>query len=166
LDEFVKRLRNSMAEARSNLARTNQGRLERLIELGRDGRTEALTWSLVIDAPGRDGSQARPVSLPLVTLFPMRAVNVTEAQFDFNVVLERNPFYQRKSARGRLRLRLCRPGASLRERLHQLTVRLTGAEDITAEISLNGTHFKTLGPEAQSEAITSSCEATIATNER
>jgi Protein of unknown function (DUF2589) len=165
LDEFVESLRNSMAKARSDLARTNQGRLERLIELARDGRSEALTWSFVIDEAG-GGSQARTVRLPLVTLFPLRAVQVTEAQLDFNVALERRPFYQKKSARSRLRLQLCRPGASLRHRLHQLTVRLTGTEDVTAEILLNGAHFKTVGLEAQSEPIKSSCNATITTKDR
>jgi hypothetical protein len=150
LDEFVETLRNSMAEAQATLERRNQGRLERMIELARDGRTEALTWSFVIDSSSGSSSDMRTVRLPLMTMFPPMAVQVTETKLDMNVAVERVPVPQKDNSRGRFRFRICRRTASLRSRLHQLTVHLTGAPDVAAEISLDGAHLKTVSAQPQS----------------
>jgi hypothetical protein len=157
LDEFVDGLRNSMAKAQADLTRSNQGRLERLIQLARDGRTEALTWSFVIDQPSAGGSPAaHTMRLPLLTMFPPMAVQVIEAKIDLNVTVERAPARRKSNRRGRLRLRLCRPGESLRHRLHQLSVRLTGTHDVTAELSLDGIHFKTVSSQPKNEPVNTS----------
>jgi hypothetical protein len=156
LDEFVERLRNSMAEAQARLERSNQGRLERLIELARDGRSEALTWSFVIDGSSGSGTNKRTVRLPLVTLFPPMSVRLTEAKLDLNVTVQRSLVPVKGNPRSHLRLRICRRAAELRRRLHQLTVQLTGTQDIAAEVLLDGVHLKTVHAEPQPGEPTSS----------
>jgi hypothetical protein len=156
LDEFVETLRNSMAEAQASLERSNQGRLERLIELARDGRSEALTWSFVIDGSSDSGPARRTVRLPPVTMFPPLAVRVTEAKLDLNVAVERTPVRRKNNAGSQLRLQICRRAASLRRRLHQLTVHLTATQDVAAEILVDGVHFKTVSAEPNPQKTSSS----------
>jgi hypothetical protein len=151
LDEFAETLLNSMAAAQASVERTNRGRLEHLVQLASDGRSEALTWSFVIDGPNR-----RTLRLPLITLFPPMAVRVTEAKLDLNVAVQRAPVLRKNKSAGRVRLKICRRAASLRHRLHQLTVRLTGTQDAAAEISLDGVHLKTVHVDPQARELVSS----------
>jgi hypothetical protein len=145
-----------MKEAQARLERRNQGRLERLIELAPDGHSQALTWSFVIDGSSDAGPNGRTVRLPLLTLFPPMAARVTEARLDLNVAVERAPASQKKPFPSHLRLRICRRAASLRHRIHQLTVQLTGTQDVAAEVSLDGVHLKTVSASPQCEEPNSS----------
>jgi hypothetical protein len=156
LDRFVEELRNSMAEAQASLERSNQGRLERLIELAQDGRSEALTWSFVIDGTSEGVADRRTVRLPLMTLFPPMAVRVTEAKLDINVAVERVRGPRKGNSHSHFRLQICRKAASLRRRLHQLTVSLTAKQGVAAQVLLDGVHFKTVSATPQSEEPRSS----------
>ena len=160
LDEFVESLRNSISEAQAKLERNNQGRLERMIELARDGRSEALTWSFVIDGPDGIGPAGQRVRLPLMTMFPPMAVHVSEAKLDLNVALIKAPVSWRAKSHNRLRLQICRGAASLRRRFHQLTVHLSATQEAAAEVSLDGVHFKSIGapPTLQSTPHVKSCD--------
>ena len=154
-------LRNSISEAQAKLDRNNQGRLERMIELARDGRSEALTWSFVIDGPNDTAPEGQRVRLPLMTMFPPMAVHVSEAKLDLNVALIKPPVSWRAKSHNRVRLQICRGAASLRRRLHQLTVHLSANQDVAAEISLDGVHFKNIGapPTLQSTPHVKSCDS-------
>jgi hypothetical protein len=148
LDEFVEGLRTSVMQAQSNIDRGNRGRLERLVALARDGRTEALTWSFAIDRPGDIGG-THTVRLPLITLFPPIAAQLREMTLELDVSIAKTADPRKVAAQKCLQLLIGRYPASLRQRLHRLTVRLTGTQRVRADVSLDGVLFKTLGVDAR-----------------
>jgi hypothetical protein len=148
LDEFVEGLRASVMQAQSNIDCGNRGRLERLVELARDGRTEALAWSFAIDRPGDIGGTPT-VRLPLITLFPPIAAQLREMTLELDVSIAETPAARKATAQKRLQLLIGHYPASLHQRLHRLTVRLTGTQRVGADVSVDGVLFKSLGADPQ-----------------
>ena len=142
LDDFVAKLQASTAHAQAKIAAGNRGRLERQIELARDGTAETLSWSLVMDE--NVGGEVRAIRFPLITMLRPAAAQVTELTFELKAAIEEAPAQTRAGRPRRLRFIARRTFKSARQRIHSLTVRLIGAQPGIAEISVDGALLRTL----------------------
>jgi hypothetical protein len=147
LDEFVERLQSSVAGAQANIEKGGRGRLERLIEIDQQGRTEALTCSFVIDADPATGLATHTVQLPLFTLRPFLAAQVNELKLDLSAAVEESPRSRKMQGRSYLRLVIGKHATSLRRHLHRLTINLTGQQPGRVAIAVDGVVLKSVGTE-------------------
>lgn len=150
LDEFLQRLQNSVAIAQLNIEHGNRGRLERLVEMDREGRLEALTWSFVIDGDDAGGLNSRTVRLPISTLRRHLVTRVAEFSLDMKVTVEDAPPTRATARQHLLQLVVHRRSSWFRRRLHDLTLRLTGKQPGEAKILINGSSLKNVCTDDQS----------------
>jgi hypothetical protein len=143
LDDFVQGLQLCVAQAQANIEEAERGRLERLIELAGDGRTEAVTWSFVVDGSANE-SGARTVRLPLVTLRRHLISQVAEVRVELRAAVEEARATRKRAPQRRLQLVVDRRAASLKKRLHRLTVRIKGEQLGKADVSIDDTPLKTV----------------------
>jgi hypothetical protein len=152
LDDFVAGLQDSVAQAQERVDKANRGRLERQVELARDGQPEALTWSFVIDQ--ETGAGPRTVRLPLLTMHPHRVTAVTDITLELRAVVEEAPKARgRTNAKG-LRLIVKRRLRAAGQQLHTLTVRLTGKQPGKVQVRFDGVQLReidTAPAEAESD---------------
>jgi hypothetical protein len=144
LDEFVEKLQLSVARAQANIEKGNRGRLERMIDLDPEGRSDTVTCSFVIDDPA-DGSPQSTVQLPLFTLRPYLAARVTELRVELNTTVEEPAPSRKTTSHTPLRLMIGRRAAAVGKQIHTLGVTLMGEQPGRAEITVDGLTLKSLG---------------------
>jgi len=144
LDDFVQRLQMAVTQAQANIEEGNRGRLERLIGLAGDSDNPSLTWSFVIDGESKGMGGISAVRLPLISLRRHLTTQVAEIRLDLKAAVEESYVPQKGTPKKRLGLVINRRSTLLRRRLHRLTVRLTGRQPVTADISVDDFPLKTL----------------------
>ena len=87
-DAFVALLQSSVGRAQARISARNQGRLEHLLQLDNEGRTEMIAWSMTVDTEAGDSSGEDTIRLPLVTLRPHLPANISELVVEFEAAID------------------------------------------------------------------------------
>ncbi len=148
-DDFLRGLQFSLAKAQAGIAAQNKGRLERLLQVDQDGRTERLDWSFVLDPAGAGQAEAQPMRLPLASMRSLLAPQVTDFTLEMQVSVEpaKPPS---PGGEARLSLVVHKRRSFLRERLHKLKIRLLGSQPGGGVVKVDGKTLKLL-PARQGE---------------
>ena len=86
-DAFVEMLQSSVGRAQKLVADRHQGRLERLLQLDAEGRTEVLAWTFAVDDTASAADDARTIHLPLAVLRQQAVANVGEVVVEFEAAI-------------------------------------------------------------------------------
>lgn len=142
-DDFLRGVQLSVAKAQANIAAQNKGRLEHLVQVDENGHTERLDWSLVLDVAGTKQGEARTIRLPLASMRPMLAPQVTEFALEVQVSVE--PKKPRSTdGEERLRLVIHERRGFLRRQLHNLKISLFGPQPGAGIVEVDGKTLKVL----------------------
>jgi hypothetical protein len=142
LDDLVRGMKVAVGTAQASIAEGHRGRVERLHQIDQAGQTEQMAWSLVVE-PEAGSGQTSALRLPLATLRPYKAPQVTEVTLELEAkVEEAKP--PSSGGPGRLRLVVRRRGARLRRGLHKLAIQLRGTQPGEGEIRVDGVRLKSL----------------------
>ena len=151
-DDFVRGLQLSVAKAQASIAAQNKGRLERLLQVDGNGRAERLEWSFVLDVAGTTPDEVHALRLPLVSMRPLLAPQVTDFAMEVQVSVEPGK-PQSPDGEPRLSLVVHKRRSFLRRRLHNLKIRLFGRQPGAGVVEVDGKTLKQLpGPAREAES--------------
>ncbi len=148
-DAFLDSIGSAVDEAQKSIDRKNAGRLQRLFEESKDGKTEAVTW--ICNVPSdKGGEDCEQISLPLLSLRSSQSFRVAEVSLEFDTKVK--PFKGRvdvppetnksDSRPGRLVMWLRKWKSVPRRGLTRIKVICRGGEVPEGEVRVNGQLLK------------------------
>lgn len=148
-DAFQDSIGSAVDEAQKSIDRKNQGRLQRLFEEGKDGKTELVTWICNVPS-GKGGEDCERISLPLLSLRSSQSFRVAEVSFGFDAEVEAfkgkeeiAPETDKNDSRpSRLVMWLRKWMGVPRRGLVRFKVICKGGEALGGEVSVNGQRLK------------------------
>lgn len=141
-DDLVAALQSEVGRAQRSIDERHQGRLQQLLDLDRQGSTEAMSYVLQVKSQGRSGEQT--LRIPLLTLRRHIRHQVVAASLELRAAFEEEPAGK---APGDLAPIAAAVGSNpLRRALHRLRIALIGPQPGGGEISLDDKPLRSLSP--------------------
>ena len=152
LDRLVAALQSEVATAQARISKQHQGRVDRLMQLDREGAIEMIRLSFVVDGEtGPEKERQESVCCPLAILRPHRAPQVDELIFEFDAEVQ--PVQQEDDAgSNRLSLVIRRPARWFKRRLLRVKIWLRGPQPGDGVVHVNGKVLKRYPSGGQDDA--------------
>ncbi len=149
-DALIAALRNDVAHAQQSLDRDYSARLQRTVDLNRDGHAESLSYFFNVVVPDGDGG-TRTLRMPIVSMRPFTQHKIVEVSLELMASIEETPpdpvAITDAPDPPPLSLVVYRRGEALLRKLHRVFITFRGDQpEGGGEVTIDGLLLKKIAP--------------------